>query len=125
MKRKIFTLLIAPLLIALSVGLSALAANTTSQMPTILEFTSPMCPSCNQLKLVLPAVESKYANKINIQKINTASGDSQTQQLMSKYGIRVVPTLIYLDRNGNYVRSTQGALSESQLDSYFNELISK
>lgn len=99
-------------------------ADSTSK-PTILEFTSPMCSACNQLKQVLPSVESKYSGQIDIKKYNADSSDSQTKQLMSKYDVNFVPKLIFIDKNGKVVRMTQGFLSESQLDTYFQELISK
>lgn len=122
---KLLTLVITPIIVAFALGLTSLATETGAKKPTILEFSSPMCSACNQLKQVLPGIEAKYASQIEIKKYNVASTDPVTQQLASTHNVKVVPTLVFIDKNGNVVRSTKGCLTESQLNSYFKELINK
>lgn len=122
---KIFTLLVLPFLMIFTIFSSLSAAQNVASKPSVLEFSSPMCPTCRQLAEVLPSVEAKYANQVIVKKINTASSDSETAQLVSKYKVTVVPTLVFIDKKGNTVRTTQGCLPKSQLDSYFNELIDR
>ena len=115
------------ILLVLSVVTSFVLFNKSiaeaASKPTVIEFTSPMCSACNQLKQVLPAIESKYGGQVNIRKINVAETDSETSSLVSKYSVNFVPKLVFIDGNGKVIRTTQGFLSESQLDTYFKELI--
>lgn len=122
--KKLLTLMIAPLIMIFALGLISIA-DVAGKKPTILEFSSPTCSCCVKLKQVLPGVESKYASKIDIQKFNVAAPDSKIKQLMSTYSINTIPTLIFIDKNGNVIRTTRGYLTADQLDTYFNELVSK
>ncbi len=119
---KKLSLLIAPIVLGVVLSLSASAAEISSGKPVVLEFTSPMCSACNQIKQNLPEIETKYSSRVDIKKYNAASGDSETQQLMTKYNVKVVPTLIYINKDGKVIRTSTGALTTKQLDKYFSEL---
>ncbi len=119
---KKINLLITQLIGSFVVGAILITNTAIAAQPVIYEFSQPMCSACRQLKQVLPSVESKYAGKVIIKKINTSSSDSNTRALMSKYGVRAVPTLVFIDKNGNVVKKTTGVVSKSQLNSYFKQI---
>lgn len=100
-------------------GNAAIAAN----LPKVIDFSSTMCMECKELKKTLDVVEPKYENKIIFEKVNVNSGDSFSSGKVQKYGVRVVPTLIFLDKKGNVVRKTEGSMPQSQLEKYLKELL--
>ena len=77
----------------------------------------------SELKKVLDVVEPKYSNKISFQKINTGRIDRKTAKEIEKYEVKVVPTLIFLDKDGNTVYKTEGSMSQEVLCSYLDRLI--
>lgn len=90
--------------------------------PVVLEFSSPLCAECQKLKKVLEVVEPKYKNKIVFKKINAAAMTRETQKLVEKYDIQVVPTTIYINKDGEITGKTEGALHQENLEQYLNEL---
>ena len=91
--------------------------------PIVMEFTSPLCAECQRLKKVLDVVEPKYSRKITFQKINTATMDSQVVSKIQKYEVRVVPTMIFIDKKGEIVAKKEGAMPEENLTAYLDELL--
>ena len=72
--------------------------------PVIMEFMSSSCSSCEKFRPVMDEVEKAYSKKIRIivHDINTPDGAQQG----TIYKIKRLPTIIFLDRNGNeYFRS--------------------
>lgn len=56
---------------------------------------------------------------VEVEEINIEEDTDTTQ----KYNIKSVPTMIILDDDGNVVSNKTGALSESQLKDWFNDVI--
>lgn len=100
-----------------------MASIATGIRPSVIDFSSEMCLECKQLKKVMDQVEPKYSQKINFKKVMVNSAKSEDQALVKKYGVNVVPTLIYLDKNGKQVNKTEGALTKEELERNFNRLI--
>jgi thioredoxin-related protein len=99
------------------------ASIATGIRPTVMDFSSEMCLECKELKKVMDKVEPKYSKKIIFKKIMINSTNSEDQKLVKKYGVNVVPTLVYLDNNGNIVTKTEGALKKVDLERNFNRLL--
>jgi len=91
--------------------------------PKVLQFSSAMCYDCKRLEKEITLLRQEYSSKIIFRKYNASTRTSQVNELISKYNINVVPTLIFLDKNGNFVRKTEGYVTQSQLRSYLNQLI--
>lgn len=94
-----------------------------SMSPMVLDFSSEMCFECQQLKKQMDQVEPKYNKVIMFKKIMINSAKPEDQQLIKKYKIKVVPTLVYIDKNGNVVNKTEGALTKQELERNFNRLL--
>ena len=100
---------------------AALAAS--SGKPTVIEFSSPLCSECQKLKKVLDVVEPKYSHKIIFNKINAARMDRNTMKAVEQYQVNVVPTTIFLDKNGNMVGRAEGAVAQEDLCEYLDNLL--
>ena len=69
-------------------------------MITILKFESDSCPQCKALSVTLERISKE--NKIDIKNIDIEEDNSQ--DLIRKYNIRSIPTIIFLNENKEYNR---------------------
>ena len=69
-------------------------------MITILKFESDSCPQCKALSITLDKISKE--NKIDIKNIDIEEDNSQ--DLIRKYNIRSIPTIIFLNEDKEYNR---------------------
>lgn len=75
-----------------------------SGTPVLLEFQSPFCISCTQIKPVVDALEQELSNEVSIGpqihiiRINVQ--DNVGKELGSVYGFQATPTFIFFDAQG-------------------------
>ena len=69
-------------------------------MINILKFESDSCPQCKALSATLERISKE--NKIDIKNIDIEEDNSQ--DLIRKYNIRSIPTIIFLNENKEYNR---------------------
>ena len=69
-------------------------------MITILKFESDYCPQCKALSVTLERISKE--NKIDIKNIDIE--EDNNQDLIRKYNIRSIPTIIFLNENKEYNR---------------------
>ena len=93
--------------------------------PIVLEFSSTMCSECQKLQKVLDEVEPKYDKKISFQKVNASVIDAAAQEKIKKYNVKSVPTIVFIDKEGNTIAQEVGAMSEETLVLHLEELLKK
>ena len=91
--------------------------------PEIIKFSSPMCYECQELEKVFEEVYPAYANKITLQKIDVTQKDNRTKELIREYQVKLVPTTIFKDSDGNMTRRIEGAIQPKILENYFKEIV--
>ena len=69
-------------------------------MITILKFESDSCPQCKALSITLERISKE--NKIDIKNIDIE--EDNNQDLIRKYNIRSIPTIIFLNEDKEYNR---------------------
>ena len=69
-------------------------------MITILKFESDSCPQCKALSVTLERISKE--NKIDIKNINIE--EDNNQDLIRKYNIRSIPTIVFLNEDKEYNR---------------------
>ena len=69
-------------------------------MIKILKFESDSCPQCKALSITLERISKE--NKIDIKNIDIE--EDNNQNLIRKYNIRSIPTLIFLNEDQEYNR---------------------
>jgi thiol:disulfide interchange protein len=67
-------------------------------------------------------VEQKYKNKVAFVDIDVANRTPETQALMRKYNVRVVPTLVFINKQGQVVKVTEGSMPKQQLEGYLDSI---
>ena len=91
--------------------------------PEIIKFSSPMCYECQELDKIFKEVYPGFANKISLRKIDVTQNDKSVKQMIKDYDVKLVPTCIYKDSEGNIVRKTEGNIQPRILENYMKELL--
>jgi len=91
--------------------------NKIGKEPMMLEFGSTSCHSCMAMGKILYKIKQKYP-KSNIYFINIYKDMPTTK----KFGIRLIPTQKYLDKNGNVVDTHMGVIKQDELEKKLKSL---
>ena len=102
---------------------SGFEAQASYNKPVVIKFYSPMCLDCKKLDTVVKEVMPKYADKITFQNINGQSNDKNTNELVQKYNINLVPTMVFVKKDGKIYKRTEGALTKKELENILDGLI--
>ena len=94
-----------------------------NNLPVLMAFTSSMCMDCQKMKGILKEVEGDYTGKINFVMINALDKNRKVKDYLKKYNIVLVPTMIFLDENGNQINKIEGAVTKEVLISEIEEAI--
>ena len=89
-----------------------------SELPVLADFYSDSCIPCKRMSPILSQLETEYAGKIKIVKINT----NFEKELVAKYDILAAPTLI-LFNNGKEVSRIRGAAKKDEIITLIKEQI--
>jgi thiol-disulfide isomerase/thioredoxin len=114
----ILLILILPLTVYLVMTSKSDTAKVNAQgnnLPTMKVYTSTMCLDCQKMKGVVKEIEPEYKNKINIISINALDNRKSVQDEIKKYGIVLVPTIIYINSDGTIKNKTEGYIPKEEL----------
>ncbi|MEI7474329.1 MAG: thioredoxin family protein [bacterium] len=89
----------------------------SSNHPKVIDFSSKYCLECEDLDKVLTPLEKKYEGKIDFIKIDITSKDTESQKLIKKYNVQVVPTLVLIDKNKKE-KILNGYMDDKTLDNH-------
>lgn len=108
-----------PLLVTLiAVGVfSAIVAGqskTESPIVTFVELGSVNCIPCRQMQPVMKVIEGKYGSQVNVvfHDVWTEAGKPAARQ----YRIRLIPTQVFLDKEGKEFFRHEGFFPEAEID---------
>ena len=89
----------------------------------IIKFSSPMCYDCQELEKVFNEIYPEFANKVSLRKIDVTNKDKGTRQMIKEYDVKLVPTCIFKNKEGQVVRRTESSIQPRILENYIKELI--
>jgi len=101
------------------------AVAKVSTNPNVFVFTSTMCMDCKKMKSLLSEVEPVYQSKVNFVHIDALDNNKKVREQIKKYGVTLVPTLIYADSEGNSRLKTEGFIPKEQVIAHIEELINE
>lgn len=125
-KNIIILLLIFVLPLALYFGFSRKTVSNVSMAnsgrPQVIKFTSNMCSACAQMEPVIKRVMINYQDKVQYIVIPVQVNNEYNRKMIAKYDIKLVPTIIILDKSGNISKRTEGYVPETELEKYIKEV---
>ena len=62
-----------------------------------------------------------YANKVSLRKIDVTQNDKEVKRLIKEYDVKLVPTCIFKNADGQTLRKTEGNLQPAILENYIKE----
>jgi len=90
---------------------------TNQPVITFIELGSVNCMPCRMMQPVIKQVEEKYAEKVKIIFYDVWTREGQPYGV--KYGIKAIPTQIFLDKNGNEFYRHTGFLPFEKIKKIF------
>jgi len=91
-------------------------AQTKEVKPKVIfvELGSVNCIPCKQMQPVMKSIEEKYREQIKV--IFYDVWKANQKQYAQKYGIRVIPTQVFLDENEKEFHRHEGFYPEAEID---------
>ena len=108
--KKYFVLLVV---LILSLIISAQNKNTNPKA-TFVELGSVNCIPCKQMQPVMKAIEAKYGEQVKV--IFYDVWTKEQRPYAEKYGIKLIPTQVFLDEKGKEFFRHEGFYPEKEID---------
>lgn len=86
----------------------------TKPLVTFVELGSVKCIPCRQMQPVMKAIEEKYGKRVNVVFYDVWKADQR--EYAEKYGIKVIPTQVFLDQDGKEFFRHEGFFPEAEID---------
>ena len=85
----------------------------------IIKFSSPMCSECKEAAIELDKATKNYKDSVIIEEINvvqTAGKEANyTKEAIKKYKVTLVPTLVFINKEGKLVHRQEGAMKSKDI----------
>ncbi len=92
----------------------------------ILKFSSPMCSECQEVALEMKKAMKDYKGSVLVEEINVidngGKGTDYTKSQIKKYKIKLVPTLVFVDKEGKVMHKQEGLMSSDEIISLLDEM---
>lgn len=108
--KKYFVLLFV---VILSINISAQSNNVKPKV-TFVELGSVNCIPCKQMQPIMKSIEEKYGEQIKVIFYDVWKSDQK--KYAQQYGIKLIPTQVFLDENGKEFHRHEGFYPESEID---------
>lgn len=100
-----------------------LALSSGSPMPvvgkvTLMELGSEWCMPCKLMRPILEKVQKTYPKDLKVIVVDV----SKDKQAANIYGVRVIPTQIFFDRDGKEYKRHTGYLPEKEIMKILEEM---
>lgn len=92
----------------------------STQQPVLLDIWAPWCGPCKALGPLLEKLETAYAGRFKLAKLNSDDQPEIAGQLSQMFGVRSIPFCV-LFKGGQPVDGFVGALPESEIRSFLDK----
>lgn len=83
---------------------------------TFIELGSDRCIPCKKMQPVMASIEKKYGGQADVVFFDVWEADQK--KYASQYGIKLIPTQIFLDSTGTELMRHEGYFPEAEIDSF-------
>ncbi|RAI12465.1 MAG: hypothetical protein DKM23_02880 [Candidatus Melainabacteria bacterium] len=94
-----------------------------SGKPQIIKFSSKLCSDCKKMKGVFETVMPQYSGTVEVIEYDIEKNDKNINNAIDTYNVNLVPTVIYIDKNGKVVRKTEGYVDKHKFEAYVKEIL--
>jgi thioredoxin 1 len=88
------------------------AGNEATAKVTFLELGSVSCIPCKKMQPIMKSIEARYVGQVKVVFHDVMKDRSVSQQ----YGIKLIPTQIFLDQSGKEITRHEGFFPEEDID---------
>jgi len=81
---------------------------------TFIELGSVTCIPCKQMKPVMESIEKRYAGQVKVVFYDVWKDKRPAEQ----YKIRLIPTQVFLDKDGRELLRHEGFFAEAEIDKF-------
>jgi len=86
----------------------------TKTKVTFVELGSVNCIPCKQMQPVMKSIEEKYGDQVKVIFYDVWKDDQK--KYAQQYGIKLIPTQVFLDENGKEFFRHEGFYPEAEID---------
>lgn len=90
----------------------------------IIKFTSPMCSECQETTKELAKVKQTNPNDFVLEEINVLNnekkGEDYTKTAIKKFKVTLVPTLVFINRDGKMIHRQEGLMRADEIVEVIN-----
>jgi thioredoxin 1 len=108
--KKYFVLLFV---VILSINISAQNDKVKPKV-TFVELGSVNCIPCKQMQPIMKSIEEKYGEQVKVIFYDVWNEDQK--KYSKQYGIKLIPTQVFLDANGKEFHRHEGFYPETEID---------
>ncbi len=83
---------------------------------TLIELGSVKCIPCQKMQPVMRSLETRYNSQLNV--VFYDVWQAGQKQKAREYGIRLIPTQVFLDQSGNEIFRHEGFFPETEIDRF-------
>lgn len=88
--------------------------STEKAKVTFIELGSVTCIPCKQMQPIMKSIEEKYKGQVKVIFYDVWKDNKPAKQ----YGIKLIPTQVFLDENGKEILRHEGFFAEKEIDKF-------
>ena len=81
-----------------------------------------MCSDCKKVQTELVGVIPDYKDAVTFEEINVTDGTKASAAMVKDYKVTVVPTLIFVSKDGQIIHREEGFLTESEIRTHLDHI---
>lgn len=89
--------------------------NQSLNKAKIIKFYSPMCSECKKMGEIVGSAMKDYNDSIIYEEINVSEKDNKTKNMIETYKVTVVPTVVFIDKDGKVFEKKEGLIEEVEV----------
>ena len=114
MKHMFYLILIFSFATAILSAQKKKSVQTEKPKVTFVELGSVNCIPCKKMQPVMKSIEAKYSSQVKVLFYDVWKEEQKSYAI--QYGIRLIPTQVFLDENGKEFFRHEGFFAENQID---------